>query len=211
LTRFNAIGIARHRIATDGEGITTLVAAHGCPLECRYCLNPHCKSGQARYVFTIEELYEKLVCDDLYFEATGGGVTFGGGEPLIYSDFIRDFILYAKSCGRSWRFNLETSLSTGKESLKELDGLIDRYMVDIKDVDPEIYFAYTKKSIDDTLDALMYLAPHKDKVTIRVPLIPGYNTECDNERTVSQLRKSGFTDFDRLTYITDIKSHKMKK
>ena len=34
------IGIARHRLSTDGDGVTTLVAFHGCPLHCRYCLNP---------------------------------------------------------------------------------------------------------------------------------------------------------------------------
>ena len=34
------IGIARHRLSTDGDGVTTLVAFHGCLLRCRYCLNP---------------------------------------------------------------------------------------------------------------------------------------------------------------------------
>lgn len=34
------IGIARHRLTIDGEGVTTLVAFHGCPLRCKYCLNP---------------------------------------------------------------------------------------------------------------------------------------------------------------------------
>lgn len=33
--------IARHRLTTDGQGVTTLVAFAGCPLRCRYCLNPH--------------------------------------------------------------------------------------------------------------------------------------------------------------------------
>lgn len=34
------IGIARHRLSTDGDGVTALVAFHGCPIHCRYCLNP---------------------------------------------------------------------------------------------------------------------------------------------------------------------------
>lgn len=38
--RAKVIGVARHRLATDGDGVTTLVAFHGCPLHCRYCLNP---------------------------------------------------------------------------------------------------------------------------------------------------------------------------
>ena len=36
------IGICRHRLTTDGTGVTTLVAFHGCPLHCQYCLNPQC-------------------------------------------------------------------------------------------------------------------------------------------------------------------------
>ena len=36
------IGTDRHRLSTDGRGVTTLVAFHGCPLRCRYCLNPQC-------------------------------------------------------------------------------------------------------------------------------------------------------------------------
>lgn len=40
------IGISRHRLATDGEGVTTLAAFHGCPLACRYCLNPQCRGDE---------------------------------------------------------------------------------------------------------------------------------------------------------------------
>ena len=61
--------IERHRLLTDGQGVTTLVGAYGCPLSCRYCLNPHawnpatlrkCKQ------FTPHALYEKVKIDDLY-------------------------------------------------------------------------------------------------------------------------------------------------
>ena len=34
------LGVNRHRLLIDGEGVTTLVAFHGCPLHCKYCLNP---------------------------------------------------------------------------------------------------------------------------------------------------------------------------
>jgi len=45
-------GISRHRLATDGEGVTTLVGFHGCPLCCGYCLNPHTqKNGSDRVMF----------------------------------------------------------------------------------------------------------------------------------------------------------------
>ena len=79
------IGVSRHRIGVDGEeGVTTLVAFHGCPLRCQYCLNPKALSSNGVWKrYTPEELYNHVKQDDLYFRATGGGVTFGGGEPLI--------------------------------------------------------------------------------------------------------------------------------
>ena len=78
------IGVSRHRIGVDGIGVTTLAAFHGCPLRCRYCLNPACLGSADRlYRYTPESLFEKVRIDNLYFLATGGGICFGGGEPLL--------------------------------------------------------------------------------------------------------------------------------
>ena len=74
------IGLSRHRIGVDGTGVTTLVAFHGCPLNCKYCLNPQTLSHDGVWRrFSSEELFRLINKDDLYFRASGGGVTFGGG------------------------------------------------------------------------------------------------------------------------------------
>ena len=72
--------ISRHRLS-DGKGITTLVAFQGCMLHCRYCLNPNAIDfmGDASE-FTCMSLYEAVKIDDLYFKATGGGITFVGAN-----------------------------------------------------------------------------------------------------------------------------------
>lgn len=86
------IGIARHRLSTDGDGVTTLVAFHGCPLRCHYCLNPQSLGDVSRFrEYSPEELYAETRIDELYFMATNGGVTFGGGEPCLRPRFIREF------------------------------------------------------------------------------------------------------------------------
>lgn len=55
------ISINRHRIETDGRGITTLVAFYGCPLRCKYCLNPKCFSTDGAYnTVSTAELYAAL-------------------------------------------------------------------------------------------------------------------------------------------------------
>lgn len=92
------IGILRHRIAVDGDGVTTLVAFNSCPLRCAWCLNPQSLIDDGKSeVMTPEELYEKVRIDELYFLASGGGITFGGGEPALRPQFIADF---RRICGR---------------------------------------------------------------------------------------------------------------
>ena len=77
------IAISRHRIQTDGEGVTTLCGFYGCPLRCKYCINPQSfRDDTKKLLHTPESLYNAVKLDDIYFLATNGGVTFGGGEPL---------------------------------------------------------------------------------------------------------------------------------
>ena len=83
------LSINRHRLTTDGVGVTTLVAAYGCPLSCKYCINERIlnpDSLKSCVHMTPQQLYDRLKIDDLYFIATGGGVTFGGGESLLHAD-----------------------------------------------------------------------------------------------------------------------------
>ena len=139
--RMKIIGIARHRFSTDGDGVTTLVAFHGCPLRCRYCLNPQSLGDGGRFrEYSLEELYAETCIDELYFIATNGGVTFGGGEPCLYADFIREF---HKLCGASWRLNLETSLNVPSVNIETLLPVVNTMIIDIKDMNPEIYSSYT--------------------------------------------------------------------
>ncbi len=202
---FNCIGISRHRIGTDGEGVTTLVGGHGCPLDCKYCLNPQCKSKNIPFNFTSRELYERLSVDSLYFTATNGGVTFGGGEPLLQAEFIREFILLCRERGEKWRFTLETSLAVSHGKLSMLDGLIDEYVVDIKDMNDEIYLAYTQYSPSAMKDNLYHISAMSERVVVKTPLIPEYNNAEDTLRSRIELEALGFTRFERFKYITDIK------
>ena len=64
------IGLSRHRIGVDGAGVTTLVAFHGCPLNCKYCLNPQALSPKGVWKrYTPDELFRVVSKDDLYFRA----------------------------------------------------------------------------------------------------------------------------------------------
>ena len=197
------IGLSRHRIGVDGAGVTTLVAFHGCPLRCKYCLNPKAlRSNGVWKRFTPEELYNHVKQDDLYFRATDGGVTFGGGEPLISCKEILHFHKICRDNGHKWKINIETSLNVPQIFVEVLEGVVDHWIVDIKDMNPEIYRAYTGEDNAQVITNLRHLLGNKAKITARVPLIPTFNTESDIENSITILQHIGVENIDRLTYIT---------
>ncbi len=195
------IGVVRHRIGVDGVGVTTLAAFHGCPLRCRYCLNDVCFGPIDRLQrHTPESLYDKVRIDNLYFLATGGGICFGGGEPLLRMGFIERF---RTLCGNGWRLTAETSLNVKRDAVLRAADVIDDFIVDIKDLNPDIYLRYTTRSNRRVIYNLRCLVNRvgTDRVTVRVPLIPDYNTDADRERTVLALREWGVTRIDRFDYV----------
>ena len=191
--------ISRLRFGTDGKGITSLVAFMGCPLRCRHCINNWCHSdpSQAR-LMSPEDLYGELMIDDIYFQMTGGGVCFGGGEPTLYPEFIRQF---RKVCGSRWRITVETALTCTEDVIPEMARSVDRWIVDVKDLSEEIYEEYTGKR-NDIRSKLRVLLDAGAETTVRVPHIPGYNSDADVARTIGELRSMGFDDKDEFTYIT---------
>lgn len=194
------IGISRHRMATDGVGVTTLVAFHGCPLHCQYCLNPQSLSPNgALRTITPTELYSEVEIDDLYFMATNGGICFGGGEPLLRSEFI---VAFSKIMNPAWNLTLETSLNVPFMHLKRVAPLISEFIIDIKDMNPTIYKAYTTQENSIVLDNLAWLVEngYNEKTLIRLPLIPYYNCSEDVEKSKTILSQMGFSQFESFTY-----------
>ena len=198
--RAKIIGIARHRLSTDGDGVTTLVAFHCCPLSCRYCLNPHSLGDGGRFrEYSPEQLYAETRIDELYFLATNGGVTFGGGEPCLRPQCIREF---RELCGPAWQLNLETSLNVPPPNIEALLPVVNTLIIDIKDTNPDIYRDYTGQSNALVLENLRLIADagRQSDCIVRIPLIPGYNTDADRDASRKALEALGFTRFDLFTY-----------
>lgn len=192
------IGISRHRIGVDGKGVTTLVAFHGCPLDCKYCLNPQCHDDSGKIkTLSPQQLYDVVKKDSLYFLATGGGITFGGGEPLLHHEFIKSF---KELCNDEWRINIETSLYAHTNIVVELATFIDHWIIDIKDTNSKIYKAYTGKNNLLVMNNLMELIKLGANITVRVPHISNFNTPDDVARSISELKGMGITKIDEFTY-----------
>lgn len=200
MTTAKIFGISRHRLTTDGEGVTTLVAFNDCPLRCKYCLNKASWELDKGRDYTPEILFEEVKIDQLYFLATHGGVTFGGGEPLLQVEFIKAF---RELCGPQWQILVETSLNVPFENVQTIDPILDGYIVDIKDMNPEIYQAYTGKDNSIVLTNLEWLLNSGDpnRIMVRVPHIPEFNTDEDVAKSKEHLTAMGVKNIDEFYYI----------
>ena len=197
------MGLDRLRMGTDGNGITSLVTFYGCPLKCRFCLNPQCHREISNIKLSRpDEVYNMVAIDELYYLATGGGVTFGGGEPLLYSEFI---IKILELGAKKWNVTIETSLNVPFEKIKVLLPYINEMIVDVKDVNPQIYKLYTQSSNNVVLENLKLLADSgfAEKMLVRIPLINGYNKQADIQNSKRILEDMGYSTFDFFEYKTD--------
>ena len=147
----------------------------------------------------MDELIQKVSVDNIYFEATHGGITFGGGEPLLQSDFIAEFI----SCApKTWNYYIETSLSVPFENIEKISNQILYFIVDIKTLDTLIYEDYTGSELDLAKENLIKLKHliGADKIIVRAPIIPGYANKTSQIKTINELKSLGFYNIDAFEY-----------
>ena len=191
-----------------------------CPLHCKYCLNDRCHDSvyeadgvtlkKGTELLSPQELYDRVKIDNLYFQVSGGGICFGGGEPTLYEDFIIEF---RKLCGNDWKITLETSLNRCSYStIQRLAPIVDMWIVDIKEMDSHIYEQYTghRSHILQSLDCLRKLEL-MNKTTVKVPLIPDFNTEEDVQSSIEELKQMGFHNIEPIRYIKRLSKYSHKK
>jgi len=127
--------------------------------------------------------------DDIYYLMSGGGMVFGGGEPLLHSKFIHKICTLAD--GR-WARRIETSLNVPWDYIKPVLYDMDEWIIDIKDINDDIYKKYTGISNQNMRKNLLRLGNKisTEKIHIRVPKISGYNCAYDVEKSVEWIREN---------------------
>ena len=135
---------------------------------------------------TAEELKDAVKIDHLYFMMSGGGITFGGGEPILQSEYIAEFCSIVP---REWKIRIETCLNTDWVNIAPLVRFIDHWYIDVKDMNSEIYRQYTGKANDRVKENLRRLYEHAgpERIALRIPDIPGFNSENDREKSLEEL------------------------
>ena len=170
--------IIRLRIDSDGDGVRTVVFFYGCPLQCVWCCNPETRFSEKYTVLDTNNLYDLIARDLIYFNATDGGVTFSGGEPLLYADFINKF-LNEHNCIKA---NIETSLYGSFDNIEKIASQIDEWYIDFKLFDEEKHKVFTDVSNDLIKSNIVKLSKlvERDKIILTFPVIPSVNDSDDN-------------------------------
>ena len=203
------LSVSRLRMGTDGKGISTLIVFFDCPLYCKYCINDFCHKPPKPFVgvqhaaFSVDELIDVLKQDDIYYLMSGGGIVFGGGEPLLQSKYIHKVCAVAD---QRWAKRIETSLNVPWDNIKPVLYDMDEWIIDIKDINNDIYKSYTKTDNKNMIENLLKLRNKvsKDKIHIRIPKIPDYNTSNDIEYSVQWIRDNIGVEPEVFSYIKAI-------
>jgi len=185
----------KHYAIHDGPGIRQTIFFKGCALGCWWCHNPESRSHEpfsylkkekidGREVqvketvgkrYSVNELLKIIEKDMVFFEESGGGVTFSGGEPLQQYDFLLKLL---KACKKK---DIHTCLDTTglaqQDKIAEIARYTDHFLYDIKHIDSEQHRKYTGVSNEAILDNLRYLDSIGKNVWIRYVLVPGINDD----------------------------------
>nr|Q46267.1 RecName: Full=Pyruvate formate-lyase-activating enzyme; Short=PFL-activating enzyme; AltName: Full=Formate-C-acetyltransferase-activating enzyme [Clostridium pasteurianum]CAA63749.1 pyruvate-formate-lyase-activating enzyme [Clostridium pasteurianum] len=171
----------------DGPGIRTVVFFQGCGLRCSYCHNPDTWNMAGGKELTAEELLKKLLRFKPYFDRSGGGVTFSGGEVLLQPEFLIDILKLCKEQG------IHTAIDTagyGYGNYEEILKHTDLVLLDIKHVDDDGYKCITgkgKRGFDDFLKAVENIGV---KVWIRHVIVPTLTDSKENIRKLANIIKN---------------------
>jgi pyruvate formate lyase activating enzyme len=131
---------------------------------------------------TVSELMSEIRKDAPYYESSGGGVTFSGGEPLLYPDFVREV---SKQCQEEGIHTaIETAGHVAWETFEMLMPYLDLVFFDIKHIDPDFHKIYTGVTNELILENLKKLSKVFAPIIIRVPVIPGYNDSVDVQQRI---------------------------
>ncbi len=127
---------------------------------------------------TVEEVLRVVRKDSLFYGNSGGGVTFGGGEPTSAGDFL---IALLQACRQEgYHTCVDTCGHCAPDQFKKVMGLTELFLFDCKHMDPEQHRRLTGQDNVLILANLRAVLRAEVSVRIRVPLMPGLNDSEEN-------------------------------
>ncbi len=198
----------------DGPGIRTTIFLKGCPMNCWWCHNPEGQRPEPESMaggpgdtgpitvgalMSVGQVMAEIEKDLLFYDESGGGVTFSGGEPLLQPDFLAAVLAQCRRQGIHTA--LDTTGHAPADIMARIAPLVDLFLYDLKLLDDAHHRKYTGVSNDRLLANLRHLVRTGREVIIRFPLIPHINDTSDHLGKMKHfLQELGLRRIDLLPY-----------
>ena len=133
---------------------------------------------------SVEEIMNEIEKERVFFDQSGGGVTFSGGEPVLHHEFL---IKLLDECGRRKIHRvIDTAGLVNTEVLLEVAKRTDLFLFDLKVMDPKKHSQWVGVPNEKILDNLKILAASGVNINIRIPLIGGVNDDIENMESTAK-------------------------
>jgi pyruvate formate lyase activating enzyme len=164
-----------------------------CIEECpTFCIK---KTG---YDMDVDTLIEIIIKDKAYYDQSGGGVTFSGGEPTLQYEFLMNSMKKCKEHGITT--TLDTNGTIAVDKMEKILPFTDHVLLDIKHINNDKHKEFTGKDNKNILENMEYLARSAD-VEVRVPVIPTFNDSVEElTEIINRVKESGLNEIRLLPY-----------
>lgn len=153
---------------------------------CGKCTSPMCEALEiAGCKMSVDEIIFEIMKDDLYYKNSDGGITLSGGEPLFQGEFCISLLKEIKK--REIHTCVETCGFVSKSVLEQTLPLVDLYLFDWKESNPQKHLEYTGVSNQLILDNLNYLDSMQKNIILRCPIIPQINDRNDHLESIASI------------------------
>jgi pyruvate formate lyase activating enzyme len=149
-----------------------------------------CPSGAMELVgktMTVKQVMQEISKDVLFYDQSGGGASFCGGEPLAQPEFLLALLMQCR------KLNIHTTIDTScyakREIIDDILDMTDLFMCDIKHPDSVKHKEFTGVENTLILDNIRYLSEKARSVLIRIPIIPGFNDQPETIESTGKLVK----------------------
>lgn len=157
---------------------------------CGTCLTV-CPSNAREIVgqtVTVEEVLREIEKDHIFYDTSGGGVTFSGGEPLMQPDFLKALLSGCQK--RDIHTAVDTSCYAPSQVVRRMAEISDLFLCDIKHMDSDKHESFTGVKNTQILDNIALLASLGKSIIVRIPVVPGFNDELKAIAQIGQFVKS---------------------
>lgn len=157
---------------------------------CGICVEACYYNAMVRYgkEMSVEEVFDAVRRDKVFYDGSGGGVTVSGGEPLLHAPFVASLFDFCHEAGINTC--VETSGSVSRQSLQPVLSAADYILFDLKHMNPDTHKRYTGQPNQQILANVKLAVKSGANVLFRMPLIPYVNDDSVNIRETAEFIKA---------------------